>query len=102
MTMAKIIERAIEHPLEKGELRSIVEKYALKPKYLEYSEKDDKFRLIGTGRKYGDTINLGRITACEPYTKEYTPRAKTRSNKQTKVVEFELFDERKALERAGR
>lgn len=69
------------------------------PEYLEYSEKDDKFRLIGTGRKYEDTINLGRITACEPYTKEYTPRAKTRSNKQTKVVEFELFDERKALER---
>ena len=31
------------------------------PEYLEYSEKDDKFRLIGSGRKYGDTINLGRI-----------------------------------------
>ena len=27
-TMAKIIERAIAHPLEKGELRSIVNEYA--------------------------------------------------------------------------
>ncbi|MBQ4100240.1 MAG: WYL domain-containing protein, partial [Oscillospiraceae bacterium] len=31
------------------------------PERLEYSEKDDKFRLIGSGRKGGDTINLGRI-----------------------------------------
>ena len=35
------------------------------PEYLEYSEKDDKFRLIGTGSKLGNTINLGRITSCE-------------------------------------
>ena len=34
------------------------------PEYLEYSEKDDKFRLIGTGSKLGNTINLGRITSC--------------------------------------
>ena len=31
------------------------------PEYLEYSEKDDKFRLIGTGSKLRNTINLGRI-----------------------------------------
>lgn len=69
------------------------------PERLEYSEKDDKFRLIGVGRKYGDTINLGRILTCEPYTKEYTPRENTRSNKKARVVEFELVDERNALER---
>ncbi|KSV58730.1 WYL domain-containing protein [Acetivibrio ethanolgignens] len=69
------------------------------PECLEYSEKDDKFRLIGVGRKYGDTINLGRIISCEPYTKEYSPRANTRSNKKERVVEFELVDERNALER---
>ena len=69
------------------------------PKRLEYSEKDDKFRLIGVGHKYGNTINLGRIISCEKYTKEYTPRANTRSNKKERVVEFELVDERKALER---
>lgn len=71
------------------------------PECLEYSEKDDKFRLIGTGRKYGDTINLGRIISCEPYTKEYTPRQNTRSNKEERVVEFELVDERNALERVS-
>lgn len=89
------------YPLEiktssrKGREKSIV----VMPEYLEYSEKDDKFRLIGTGRKYGDTINLGRIISCEPYTKEYFKRANTRSNKEERVVEFELVDERNALER---
>ncbi len=63
------------------------------PERLEYSEKDDKFRLIGTGRNYGETINLGRITSCEPYHKEFVPKRKTKS-KETRVVEFELYDER--------
>ncbi len=180
-TMARIIERAIEHPLEKGELRSIVNEYAfdesilnidsaiaeekwqlikkdgttpiqnvpsmpltllqkrwlkaissdprmklfedaayirnfrlildairnqyplkitasshkgrelylvLMPERLEYSEKDDKFRLIGTGRKYEDTVNLGRIKSCEPYKQEYIPRGNTRSNRKTRVSQM--------------
>ena len=37
------------------------------PEYLEYSEKDDKFRLIGSGMRLGGTINLGRIISCKPY-----------------------------------
>ena len=69
------------------------------PKRLEYSEKDDKFRLIGTGRKYEDTVNLGRIIYCERYTKEYTHRVDTRSNKKSERVEFEVYDTRNALER---
>ena len=43
------------------------------PEYLEYSEKDDKFRLIGTGSKLGNTINLGksvRINKAEKLGKE--------------------------------
>lgn len=35
------------------------------PVRLEYSEKDDKFRLISTGCRYGGTVNLGRIVSCE-------------------------------------
>ncbi len=31
---------------------------------LEYSEKDDKFRLITSGCRYGGTVNLGRILEC--------------------------------------
>lgn len=69
------------------------------PERLEYSEKDDKFRLIGSGRKGGDTINLGRIISCEPYTKEYSPKVKTRAGEKERTVEFELVNERNALER---
>ena len=35
------------------------------PKYLEYSEKDDKFRVAGFGSRLGGTVNLGRIISCE-------------------------------------
>lgn len=69
------------------------------PEYLEYSEKDDKFRLIGSGRKYADVINLARIISCKPYTKEYIANPHTRMNNGQGVVEFELIDERNALER---
>ena len=69
------------------------------PKYLEYSEKDDKFRLVGLGRRMGRTINLGRIARCErceegafSFSRKVPPR--------TRSVVFELVDERNALERA--
>ena len=69
------------------------------PKYLEYSEKDDKFRVAGFGSRLGGTINLGRIISCE--------RAKTNENTELihripprkRRVIFELEDERNALER---
>ncbi len=35
------------------------------PEYMEYSEKDDKFRVIGDGEDRRYTINLGRIISCE-------------------------------------
>ena len=69
------------------------------PEYLEYSEKDDKFRLIGSGFKFGETINLGRIVRCEP-AKGGTgtmPDRKTSPEKAT--LELEVYDQRNALER---
>lgn len=69
------------------------------PEYLEYSEKDDKFRLIGSGRRYGDTINLARIIKCEKYTGDYTPKRPVRNQTNERTVTFELIDERNALER---
>ncbi|MGN0478992.1 MAG: WYL domain-containing protein, partial [Hominenteromicrobium sp.] len=69
------------------------------PAYLEYSEKDDKFRLIGTGNRLGSTVNLGRIVSC---TRCEQPRAVTpgkRNPARPRSVTFELTDERKALER---
>lgn len=75
-------------------------RFVVMPDYLEYSEKDDKFRLIGSGRKYADTVNLGRIVSCRIYEGEYTPGSrKTRLQTGPRTVTFELTDERNALER---
>lgn len=69
------------------------------PKYLEYSEKDDKFRLIGSGSSSAGTINLSRIKSCTPCTaidrKSFSNRVPV---KQRQVV-FQLKDERNALDR---
>lgn len=67
------------------------------PDHLEYSEKDDKFRLIGPSNSYGNTINLGRVIDCKTYQKPFQKTA-VKQTKQQKVV-FELIDQRKALER---
>ena len=39
-----------------------------KPEKLEYSEKDDKFRLVASGCRFIKTININRITKCRIYT----------------------------------
>jgi hypothetical protein len=69
------------------------------PEYLEYSEKDDKFRLIGTGSKLGNTINLGRIISCEKYENQQGGKVGKRNQSRPRKVIFELIDERNALER---
>ena len=69
------------------------------PEYLEYSEKDDKFRLIGTGSKLGNTINLGRIISCEKCENQQEEKVGKRNLPQPRKVIFELVDERNALER---
>ena len=70
------------------------------PYGLEYSPKDDKFRLItGTSRGRTMSVNIARITECgllEPYAAdEYLP---VMQKKESLVLE--LVDERNALERA--
>ena len=71
-------------------------KLIVTPYYLEYSEKDDKFRLIAAGWKRRFTINLSRITDCEP-----APEKEKRALKggSPAVVVFELEDRRNAMER---
>ena len=44
----------VELKNRKGDLTSKI----ILPEYLEYSQKDDKFRLIGVGIRFGNTINL--------------------------------------------
>ena len=69
------------------------------PYKLEYSSKDDKFRLISANKRDTLSINLVRIQHCfmlEPYTEEeYQPRTM-----KQQILVLELKDERNALERA--
>lgn len=69
------------------------------PEYLEYSEKDDKFRLITSGCRYRQVVKLSSILDCKPYFGE-----KIKSSVQVKIrkasVTFVLFDGRNTLERA--
>lgn len=71
----------------------------LMPEYLEYSEKDDKFRLIGSGCRLGRTVNLGRIIRCERYMGQNVIRSNERKRRRPRSVQFELVDQRNALER---
>jgi hypothetical protein len=68
------------------------------PRRLEYSEKDDKFRLLCLGVHSQITINLARILSCE-LLEEYDWKA-VKPLKRNKVsVVLEIMDERNALER---
>ena len=71
-------------------------KLVVTPYYLEYSEKDDRFRLVAAGWKRRWVINLSRITECRfAYRDELMPlKAATKDN-----VIFELEDRRNALDR---
>ena len=69
------------------------------PEYLESSEKDDKFRLIGSGDRHDGTVNLGRIISCEPYDKPDEIFLSEPVGPEIRTVVFELIDERNALER---
>ncbi len=68
------------------------------PEYLEYSEKDDKFRLIASDGRQGKTINLGRIQSCEKYSGKPLCFDGKQIPEQSIVV-LEITDERNALER---
>lgn len=68
------------------------------PQRLEYSEKDDKFRLISTGCRYGRVVNLARITACEKsYGEEFRPHNPDIQNKE--ALTLRIINERNTLER---
>lgn len=68
------------------------------PYKLEYSPKDDKFRLISGSAREPLSINLGRITDCELLEPCAPAEYRPRQMKQEKLV-LEVRDERNALER---
>lgn len=68
------------------------------PQRLEYSEKDDKFRLISTGCRYGSTLNVARMVTCEKCSEGgfISPILKPSVKKS---LTLRVCDERNALER---
>lgn len=69
------------------------------PQRLEYSEKDDKFRVLTGGCKYITTINLARITKCGLYDGPYEIKGECKETKRASITMM-VKDERNALERA--
>lgn len=97
-----ILEAVREHiplSIESVSPRGNVNHHIVMPKYLEYSEKDDKFRLVGDGFQ-NQFINLARITRCERYEGEIRDTVGNRKTRIPITVELELVDDRNALERA--
>lgn len=68
------------------------------PCRLEYSAKDDKFRLLAAGVREGRTINLARIATLE-LLEAYEPSAVTKPVEKKCTLAFLVHDERNALER---
>ncbi len=68
------------------------------PYKLEYSAKDDKFRLRLFAAHDGHTINLARIRSCE-LLEPYSEKAFTPNSPKRETLVLELRDERNALER---
>lgn len=69
------------------------------PRKLEYSQKDDKFRLLCKGNYKLVVINLARITSCELLDTYNDISLKPYYRKKNSVI-LKIIDERNALERA--
>ena len=68
------------------------------PVRLEYSEKDDKFRLITRGCRFMPVVNLCKINSCSRYNGE-CELPKTVKKPRHDTVTLEITNERNALER---
>lgn len=69
------------------------------PLALEYSDKDDKFRILCAGTKRRRTVNVARISRCTLLKTKFSPDETIPEQPLAKVV-FRLKDTRRALERA--
>lgn len=99
----RLILKAIEekHNLSisyiSGRGKNITDIY--QPKNLEYSSKDNKFRLKAYCNEKFYDLNLGRIITCELYENGKSATGKKQFIERCKLV-VEIIDERSALERA--
>ena len=70
------------------------------PRKLEYSPKDDKFRLICQGKYKLSTINIARIKGCVLLKNTFDESQIRGLHRQKCFVIFEITDKRNALERS--
>ena len=79
--------------------KNILNKAIVKPEKLEYSEKDDKFRLVTSGCSYLRLVRLSKIKYCKILTdyKLNNNHFMPKDNKENIIIE--LTDYRNALER---
>ena len=75
-----------------------VNHYTVIPQRLEYSEKDDKFRLVGHGFRQ-TFVNLARITRCQAFSGVLRYPVELSAPLRKRTLELELTEERNALER---
>ena len=68
------------------------------PERIEYSEKDDKFRLVTSGCRFIKIININRITKCNIYNGD-TILKSTPPEPTYEEITLKVKDERNALER---
>ena len=68
------------------------------PQKIEYSEKDDKFRVLTGNRGHITTVNIGRITSCSLYKGEFNGTPVVVKDKPATITML-VKDERNALER---
>lgn len=76
-------------------------RFVCSPYKIEYSEKDDKFRIISKVKNRHSILNIARINSCELTENskvEDLPEDVLPDNRRTSVT-LEIYDERKAMER---
>lgn len=71
----------------------------MEPIKIEYSDKEDKFRVLCAGRWNIRTINMGRVIQCVKLDEIFPEKLCLQTRKKDTLI-FELTDERDVLERA--
>ncbi len=78
--------------------RGGIRTFGCMPEKLEYSEKDDKFRLLVSGVRRIPIVNLAKIISCEPYYGKLSFESQE-PIADRKTLTLSVHDERNALER---
>ena len=73
--------------------------FIISPKRIEYSEKDDKFRIIGGDENHRSTVNITRIISCRIHRGGAVERNETLRESVEKTVVLKVSEERNTLER---